>query len=215
MRIPRQIRQIPRITIAIFFLCACGLPLPAQSKAKHSTIAHAPAKRVILAGVPNFGEVTPTLYRGAQPSDKGFESLAKMGIDIIVDFRGLSLKQEKREAAAHNMKLIVLSWDCRSPSDKIAAEFLRILKQNSGKKIFIHCYGGIDRTGAMIAVYRMADEGWTASEAANEMHAFGYAFMHHVWCGAVSRYVKKFPQAMQEDQQLVALQAGAPPHAAN
>jgi len=215
MRIPRQIRQSRRITIAIFFLCACGLPLQAQSKAKHSTIAHAPAKRISLAGVPNFGEVTPTLYRGAQPSDKGFESLAKMGIDVVVDFRGLSLEQEKREAAAHHMKLILLSWDCRSPSDKIAAEFLEILKQNSGKKVFVHCYGGIDRTGAMIAVYRMADEGWTASEAANEMHAFGYAFMHRIWCGAVSQYVKKFPQAMQQDQQLVAFQAGAPPHTGN
>ena len=138
-----------------------------------------------------------------------------MGIDVIVDFRGLSLNQERNEAAANNMKLILLSWDCRSPSDKIAATFLQILKENAGKKIFVHCYGGIDRTGAMIAVYRMANEGWTEPEARNEMHAFGYAFMHRVWCHAVSEYVKKFPQDMLEDPQLVALHAGVPPRAAN
>lgn len=155
MRLPRQIRHLQRIATVVFCVCATVSALQAQSKAKHSTIAHAPGKRISLAGVPNFGEVTPTLYRGAQPSDLGFQSLAKMGIDVIVDFRGLNLNQERREAAAHNMKLILLSWDCRSPSDKIAANFLQILKENPGKKIFVHCHGGIDRTGAMIAVYRM------------------------------------------------------------
>lgn len=138
-----------------------------------------------------------------------------MGIDVIVDFRGLNLNQERHEAAANNMKLILLSWDCRSPSDKIAANFLQILKENPGKKVFVHCYGGIDRTGAMIAVYRMANEGWTEPEAMNEMHAFGYAFMHRIWCRAVDQYVQKFPQNMLEDPQLVALHAGAPPRAAN
>lgn len=208
-------RHLRRITILVFCMCATVPALQAQSKEKHSTIAHAPAKRISLRGVPNFGEVTPTLYRGAQPSDSGFQSLAKMGIDVIVDFRGLNLNQERHEAAANNMKLILLSWDCRSPSDKIAASFLQILKENHGKKIFVHCYGGIDRTGAMIAVYRMANEGWTEPEAMNEMHAFGYAFMHRIWCRSVDEYIKKFPQDMQEDPGLVALHAGAPPHAAN
>lgn len=201
--------------IAVLCICAAVPSVQAQSKAKHSSIAHAPGKRSVLAGVPNFGEVTPTLYRGAQPSDQGFQSLAKMGIDVIVDFRGLNLNQERHEAATHNMKLILLSWDCRSPSDKIAANFLQILKENRGKKIFVHCYGGIDRTGAMIAVYRMADEGWTASEAMNEMHAFGYAFMHRVWCHAVGGYVNKFPQDMQDNPQLVALHASVPPRSTN
>lgn|GEM_PF-1081420 len=215
VRLSRPIRSLRPIIIVALCACTTVPALQAQSKAKHSTIAHAPAKRVSLEGVPNFGEVTPTLYRGAQPSDKGFKSLAQMGIDVIVDFRGLNLNQEKREAAANNMKLILLSWDCRSPSDKIAADFLQILKENPGKKIFVHCYGGIDRTGAMIAVYRMANEGWTEPEAMNEMHAFGYAFMHRIWCRAVDQYVKKFPQDMLEDPQLVALHAGAAPHAGN
>lgn len=215
VRMSLKIRHFPSAGLLVLCILVAGPSLHAQSKAKHSTIAHAPAKREILAGVPNFGEVTPTLYRGAQPSDKGFQSLAKMGIDVIVDFRGSSLNQEKHEAATRNMKLILLSWDCRHPSSQIAARFLEILKENAGKKIFVHCYGGIDRTGTMVAVYRMAEQGWTAPEATNEMHAFGYAFMHHIWCHAAEIYVNKFPQAMQEDPQLAALHAGAPPHAAN
>ena len=215
VRMSSKIRHLAGTLLVALFIFVAGPSLHAQSKAKHSTIAHAPAKREILAGVPNFGQVTPTLYRGAQPSDKGFQSLAKMGIDVIVDFRGWSVDQEKHEAAERHIKLVLLSWDCRHPPDQIAARFLQILKENSGKKIFVHCYGGIDRTGTMIAVYRMAEQGWTEPEAMNEMRAFGYAFMHHVWCHAAEVYVKKFPQAMQEDPQLAALHAGAPPHAAN
>ncbi|MGB8782030.1 MAG: hypothetical protein WCD02_02855, partial [Terriglobales bacterium] len=38
-----------------------------------------------MMGVGNFGEVTPDLFRGAQPTRKGFQALAKDGINIVVD----------------------------------------------------------------------------------------------------------------------------------
>ena len=38
--------------------------------------------------LPNFGEATTTLYRGGQPSKEGFRTLAKMGVNIVVDLRG-------------------------------------------------------------------------------------------------------------------------------
>src|SRR6202049_2787880 len=38
--------------------------------------------------IPDFGEITPALYRGGQPNEHGFEALAKMGVQIVVDLRG-------------------------------------------------------------------------------------------------------------------------------
>src|ERR1700734_2344675 len=38
-------------------------------------------------GLPNFGQVTKTLYRGAQPSREGFRALQRMGVTIVVNFR--------------------------------------------------------------------------------------------------------------------------------
>src|SRR6266849_10085621 len=38
--------------------------------------------------LPNFGETTTPLYRGGQPSKEGFRTLAKMGVNIVVDLRG-------------------------------------------------------------------------------------------------------------------------------
>ena len=38
-------------------------------------------------GVNNFGRITDTLYRGAQPSSAGFAALHHIGVSIVVNFR--------------------------------------------------------------------------------------------------------------------------------
>ena len=38
--------------------------------------------------LPDFAEITPTLYRGAQASHEGFRKLAAMGVKIVIDLRG-------------------------------------------------------------------------------------------------------------------------------
>src|ERR1700730_13287040 len=54
-----------------------------------------------IKGIGNFGEVTPRLFRGAQPNKRGYEALAKMGIDIVVDTRGNRTKSEGKEVRRH------------------------------------------------------------------------------------------------------------------
>nr|WP_255558734.1 hypothetical protein [Horticoccus luteus] len=38
-------------------------------------------------GIANFGRITPTLWRGAQPSERGLENLAKLGVVRIINLR--------------------------------------------------------------------------------------------------------------------------------
>jgi hypothetical protein len=38
----------------------------------------------------------------------------------------------------------------------------------------------------MIAAFRMAEQGWTADEAKQEMRAFGFKPLHHLIAGAVT-----------------------------
>jgi hypothetical protein len=38
-------------------------------------------------GVPNFHQVNAHLYRGGQPNDAGWSSLAKLGVKTVVDLR--------------------------------------------------------------------------------------------------------------------------------
>ena len=72
------------------------------------------------------------------------------------------------------MQYVSIPWHCLFPRDEVLARFLAVLRDNPGKKVFVHCRYGDDRTGMMVAAYRMSMEGWTAEEARREMDQFGY-----------------------------------------
>jgi protein tyrosine phosphatase (PTP) superfamily phosphohydrolase (DUF442 family) len=145
-----------------------------------------------LKGVGNFGEVTPSLFRGAQPSNKGFEELAKNGIDIVVDTRGNRSSSEGKVVRRYGMQYVAIPWHCPFPNDDVFVRFLKVVRENPRKKIFVHCRLGDDRTGMMIASYRMAAEGWSADEAMTEMQRFGFSYAHHFICPRLASYEKNF-----------------------
>ena len=160
---------------------------------------HAFGRKLKLEGVGDFAEVTPTLYRGAQPSHAGFKSLAKMGIGIVVDVRGTKRNGEGREVKRLGMKYVSIPWHCPFPRDEVFARFLQVIKGNPGKKVFVHCRLGDDRGGMMVAAYRMALEGWSAHEARKEMEQFGFARSHHLICPGLARYERDFPEHLRRN----------------
>jgi tyrosine-protein phosphatase SIW14 len=167
------------------------------TSSSRSAAEHAMGKHLKANGIPNFGEVTPTLYRGGQPSAVGFETLAHMGTGIIVD-TGRS-KRDKALVRKLGMTYISLPWYCPFPKNKVFERFIEITRENPGKKVFVHCRLGDDRTGMMIAAYRMGQQGWTAKEAMEEMHEFGYRGIHHLMCPGLGRYEKNFPKRLRDD----------------
>jgi protein tyrosine phosphatase (PTP) superfamily phosphohydrolase (DUF442 family) len=162
-----------------------------------------------LKGVGNFGEVTPALFRGAQPNRQGFEGLAKMGIDIVVDLRG-NRDSEGKEVRRLGMRYVAIPWHCPFPKDEVFVRFLKLVKENSNKKVFVHCRLGDDRTGMMVASYRMAAEGWTADEAMIEMQKFGFTRPHHFICPRLASYEKNFPAHLKSNPAFEGLRPSAP-----
>lgn len=144
-------------------------------------------------GLPNFGEVTANLFRGGQPGVDGLESLKKMGVSIVVDMRSGPNDHEKNVVNKLGMQYVSIPWHCPLPSDESFARFLKLIEDNQGKKVFVHCRLGDDRTGMAIASYRMAEEGWSADEALNEMETFGFDWRHHMICPTLEHYEKNFP----------------------
>ena len=173
-------------------------PQHAKSSATSHSSRHFGEKRK-MKGVGNFGEVTPTLFRGAQPTHQGFEALAKHGIDIVVDNRGNRSKTEGKVVRGLGMQYVAIPWHCPFPHDEVFARFLKVVRENPGKKIFVHCRLGDDRTGMMIAAYRIADEGWTADEAMSEMKHFGFSRAHHMICPTLASYEKNFPKHLKSN----------------
>lgn len=190
--------RVPLRSCAIlccFTLASSTLPLVRETVARPSVPSadkHAYAKKMTVPGVGDFGEVAPFLYRGAQPNREGFAHLSKMGVDIVVDLRG-DRKGERATVTRLGMRYEPISWFCMRPKDVLIARFLTLLRDNPRKKIFVHCTTGIDRTGMMIAAYRMVNQGWTAKEAMAEMKTFGFSRFHQTICWGLGSYEQKFP----------------------
>ena len=153
-------------------------------------------RRLKEKGVPNFGEVTPTLYRGGLLKARGIKALKKLGINVIIDTHANDESEEK-DVQKLGMKYVAIPWHCPWPHDEVFAKFLQVVHDNKGKKIFVHCRLGDDRTGMMVASYRMAEEGWTADEAMNEMRSFGFTRSHHFICPSLARYEQSFPERLK------------------
>ena len=150
-------------------------------------------------GLPNFAEVSPNLFRGGQPGVDGLEALKKMGVSLVIDMRGTKSSHEQLAIRKLGMEYIAIPWHCPFPSDAIFARFLRVLREHPKKKVFVHCRLGDDRTGMAIAAYRMANEGWTADEALNEMEEFGFTAKHHLICPTLQFYEKRFPHHLKSN----------------
>jgi len=185
------------VIVLVLSTALCVSADPQSSAAASARSQHAIAVRRKGTGIPNFAEVTPHLYRGGQPGIKGIAALKKMNVDIVVDMRGGRNKKEEAAARKLGMSYVPISWHCPFPTDKPFARFLKLVEQNSGKKIFVHCRLGDDRTGMAVAAYRMAEEGWSADEAMNEMRLLGFTRAHHAICPTLAHYEKDFPHRLR------------------
>jgi protein tyrosine/serine phosphatase len=168
---------------------ATGAHAPKSGALQQAFTAH----RIPNKEIPNFAQVTPNLYRGGQPSEKGLKKISEMGINIIVDVRGAG-KAERKQAGELGMQYVAIPWHCPFPKDDVFAKFIALVRSNPNKKIFVHCRLGDDRGGMMIASYRMAEQGWTAKKAMTEMQDFGFTGSHHFICPGLASYEEKFPE---------------------
>jgi len=142
----------PLLTLPLALVLFLALTLNAgQPQSTTTPPAPTPAPRAIgtrsqAKGIPNFGKVTPNLYRGGLPSRIGMQSLKKLGIDVIVDMRGKN-EGEQQAAEKLGMQYVAIPSHCPFPHDGPFAKFLKVIQDNPGKKVFVHCRLGDDRTG--------------------------------------------------------------------
>ena len=187
--------SLRRLTPVILLLAATLTPAENKSGVSTSSAVEHPAARITVVGVPNFGEVNPHLLRGGQPQLVGYKNLKQMGVDIVVDLRLSGKDAERRNVEKAGMKYVAIPWHCYFPKDKQFAEFLNLLRENRNQKIFVHCRYGDDRTGMMIAAYRMAVDNWTPEEARMEMEKFGF---HKLVCPRLGHYEHDFPEHLKK-----------------
>ena len=127
-----------------------------------------------------------------------------MGIGIVVNFRDEreEMATEKRQVESLGIKYIEVPWSGRDePSNIQVAQFLDLIRANPKAKIFVHCKRGADRTGVMVAAYRVAIEHEPVPQAVSEMQQFHYAGF---WLPQLKRYVESLPGLLQKDERFSA-----------
>lgn len=138
-------------------------------------------EKITVSGVPNAGHIAPHLYRGGQPTDAGLEALRSLGVDTIISFTLEGEGAHREAAAAHALGLdyVHLPWSANGVPPPDDVERFLELANSPSRVVFVHCKSGSDRTGAMVALYRVLSDGWPVARALEEMDAFGYEAEFH------------------------------------
>lgn len=130
-----------------------------------------------LPGLGNVGRVAPGIYRGEQPGAGGYATLKQLGIKTVIDLR--TTESEKAQVEAVGMKAIAVPIEMsrkglREKVDQVVA----LMADSANQPVYVHCRHGQDRTGIVVAAYRLSQQGWALKDAEVEMQAFGF---NDVW----------------------------------
>jgi len=164
-------------------LLACVSPVLAQ-----------PAAR----GIKNFVQVDQHVYRGAQPDNEGFDFLTKLGVKTVINLResdARSRMEERLVTAAGMRYLNVPMTGLKPPTDAEISMILGVLENENPGPVFVHCKRGADRTGAVIAAYRIDHDGWDNDRALKEAMARGMSFFQLPRQGYIRSFQRRVIEA--------------------
>ena len=142
--------------------------------------------------IDNFGRVNDTYYRGAQPMERDYPALAKLGVKTIINLTSDDADPaEKGLAERAGLKYVQIPMTTQvAPTSAQLATFFGIVNDPINQPVYVHCVGGKHRTGVMTAAYRMSNDGWNAARAFKEMkqYKFGADFLHSAFKAFVYGY---------------------------
>jgi protein tyrosine/serine phosphatase len=138
---------------------------------------HSAVSRGSDSGPPNFGTVNPAFFRGAQPRAADLEALRRLGVRTVINLRETtdSWRDEKSKVRALGMDYVAAPMrGLSAPTDAQVARVLELI-ENGPAPVFVHCEHGADRTGTIVACYRMKTDGWSAERALVEAKTYGFS----------------------------------------
>lgn len=110
--------------------------------------------------------------------------LAHLGIRTVISLRAskkILAADEKRARQAGLAFVSIPMTYFPGPTYKDIRRFLAIIENENCKPIFLHCWQGCDRTGFLVAIYRIVKDHWSVDDAYQEMKDCGFHFIrvHH------------------------------------
>lgn len=169
------------LTIALFIVFSGHYFVDAQAKQRPDNWAVS----IKSANLMNLYRVSDDIYRSEQPIMEAFVELNKMGIKSVLNLR--TTETDDEAIGKLPIKPYLVAMDAGSVSDKDIIAALKVIK-GAPKPMLIHCRHGSDRTGVVVAMYRIVFQGWSKEDALNELLNGGFGF--HEYYKNIPEYIK-------------------------
>jgi protein tyrosine/serine phosphatase len=148
--------------------------------------------------LPNFHEVHPYLYRSGEPTEAGLQRLKDHNIKTVIDLRAPTEKalDEKKWAEANGVKYINLPMSSQPPTKQQVDTFMAEVQKakadtNKNGAVLVHCAHGSDRTGCMVGIWRVTQDGYDYDKAYKEMRHYWFTPKFTKLSGTVAEYAAK------------------------
>jgi Protein tyrosine/serine phosphatase len=157
----------------------------------------------VTVTLPLFHRLDENYMRGSQPMHGGVETIRRLGAKTIVDLRSIYDHTDELGVAAERAGiryywLPMSVWN--PPTDKQAKEFVSVVTDKSKGPFYVFCFDGLNRTGEMSAIYRIAEHKWSVEQALKEMDEMGFNPYYYTLRNYVWTYARKFqPSAVPQN----------------
>lgn len=128
---------------------------------------------LLMALPENFHQVDQKVWRSGQPDKRDFAELKKSGIDEILNLR--EFHDDRRKLGETVMQCHRVPMNTGRIKEEELIQAVKILRDSKGP-ILVHCWHGSDRTGTVVALYRMVVCGWTRERAITEFVTPGFGY---------------------------------------
>lgn len=154
----------------------------------------------VQEGILNYGKVSERLYRGAQPDGDGIKSLKRLGVKLIVNLRmpGEAWKDEAALAESSGIQYTNFPMTGGGRPNEQQVRQILALFEAAETPVFVHCLHGCDRTGTIVACYRIQHDHWPAAQALREAKTYGISWIEF----QMKRFVASFGPALKPEVRL-------------
>lgn len=187
MRNPAHVKALAPALAALVLMAGC---------------ASSPAGALAADGVHNYDVVDARLRRGGQPTAAGVATLAGAGVVTIIDLRPrweapAPFDAERAAAATHvaRFESIPLSnWF--APHERDVERILAIVGEADAQPVFVHCHRGADRTGTIVAIYRIMHDCASVDDVIRDARAHGMAW----WQWPMRRFIRRWDRTRRPER---------------
>lgn len=165
---PSSRRAILGLVLALLILGSCT-----SRTTRASSRPGTWAKPVASAALKNFYRLDADVFRSEQPTRQAFEEARAKGIKSIINLRADHSDAALVEGLGFHLVEVPMTAGGFSEEDVVKA--LRAI-ESAPKPVLVHCQYGADRTGVVLAMYRVVVQDWTKEDALAEMTGGGFGF---------------------------------------